>query len=65
MKCPIDDSDLREEYIHQGRTGFCSICLKHYPLCHKVRYMAICQKLADHDDNHIQADGVEWNKNFV
>jgi hypothetical protein len=60
VNCPEHpETPLREEW-GEGRTGFCSKCLKHYPLCFAVRHMAICQKLNGHDGPHIDERGKEW-----
>lgn len=59
MKCPIhQEESLREERsIKNERTGFCTLCLKHYLLCNAIQFMSICQKLADHSGDHMKNDG--------
>ena len=57
--CPIhENEELRREDNY--KTGFCSKCLCHYPLCCETQFMSICTKLLGHDDEHESKNGMRW-----
>jgi hypothetical protein len=64
MKCPEHNNvELREEQSGIGRTGFCQSCLKNWPLCDSVLYMAACQKVKGHKGLHEDRHGKTWDDN--
>jgi hypothetical protein len=62
MNCPVHTHvQLRIEYPRDGgRTGYCAMCARHYPLCMRVRFMESCDREKNHSPPHRTAHGVEW-----
>jgi len=64
FSCPKDPVHLiRIEFLHHGpvgRTAFCLMCMKHYPLCGAVQYMHSCELERNHIGEHLGANGSRW-----
>jgi hypothetical protein len=51
-ECPEHKEELRIEYGHTGRSGYCAKCARHYSLCTNTLYTSICQQLQGHEGKH-------------
>ena len=64
MKCPEHpEHECRDEYSESGYTGFCLLCLKHYPRCSATFYMDPCCLQKDHQEPHHSRRGQRWTAN--